>query len=235
MLPLLYIVRMDVEPDYLDEFVKWYDTRHGPDLIAAGFHSCNAYHAEVGGPLICNIYEIPDIAVFSGDAYVNVRVDDRQLTEEVLKKISNHSNTVFSQEATVGVDRDALRDDERPSRAGAVSAPVVSTLRFDVPAGAELQLARQFSGRYGDYLQSQAGFLRSRLLRQAGKHPLFPSSQPQWQIVNEWASLDAVAPQGGAQQAVPQLADALQVAAPTVEYTVAALSATLLNARGWTT
>ena len=77
MLPLLYVVRMDVEPDYIEPFVAWYDTRHGPDLIATGFHSCSAYHSFVGGPFICNVYEIPSVELLGSDAYVAVRQHDR--------------------------------------------------------------------------------------------------------------------------------------------------------------
>lgn len=41
MLPLLYVVRMDVEADYRPEFVTCYDPRHDRDLIGTGFHSCD--------------------------------------------------------------------------------------------------------------------------------------------------------------------------------------------------
>ena len=234
MLPLLYVVRMDVEAGYLDEFVKWYDTRHGPDLIAAGFHSCNAYHSVVGGPLICNVYEVPDVAIFSSDAYIDVRRDDQQLMNEVLHKISNHSNTTYSQVLTAGVPESALQPANRPSRRGAVTSPVVSTLRLDIADGAE----DRFLSWYGDVEVSRQaggpGFIAGRVGRQHGKHPLFPSSQPDWIILTEWATVTEAAGDGDPDAVATRYTEALGPDVSNLAYNVAALSATLLNATNWT-
>ena len=233
MLPLLYVVRMDVEPDYLAEFVKWYDTRHGPDLIDTGFHSCNAYHSTVGGPLICNVYEVPSVEIFSSKAYVAVREHDTQLVDEVLQKISNHSNTVYRQEVTVGVPEAALGPGERPSRSGAVTAPVVSTLRLDIAAEAvddfKAWFAESEHGRRG-----RPGYLCARLGKQHGKHPLFPSSQPEWLLLTEWATVEEAEADGDAKQIVDRVEAAFPSQLSRLEYNVAALSATLLNAHNWT-
>ena len=233
MLPLLYVVRMDVEPDYLAEFVKWYDTRHGPDLINTGFHSCNAYHSTLGGPLICNVYEVPSVEIFSSQAYVDVREHDKQLVNEVLHKISNHSNTVYRQEVTVGVPQAALDTGERPSRSGAVTAPVVSTLRLDIAE----QAIDDFKTWFGESEQerrSRGGYLRARLGKQHGKHPLFPSTQPEWLILTEWATLADAESDGDAEQVINRLRAAFPGQLSRFEYNVAALSATLLNAHNWT-
>lgn len=232
MLPLLYIVRMDVEPDYVDEFVKWYDTRHGPDLIASGFHSCSAYHSKVGGPFICNVYEVPDLAVFSSDAYVQVREDDRQLVDEVLIKISNHSNTVYTQDCVLGIPEVARREDTRPSRAGAVSAPVVSTLRLDISEQCISEFRQWFETTHGPALLS-AGALRVRLAYQDGKHPLFPSKQAEWVMLVEWASLSDAMATGPGDAPVEQASQANGWALDSLDYHVGALSATLLNADSW--
>ncbi|MYI19042.1 MAG: hypothetical protein F4121_02840, partial [Acidimicrobiia bacterium] len=188
MLPLLYVVRMDVEDDYLDEFVKWYDTRHGPDLIEVGFHSCNAYHSVVGGPFICNVYEVPDLEIFSSEAYVDVRRRDTQLVDEVLHKISNHSNTTYTQELTVGVPESALGPGSRPSRRGAVTSPVVSTLRLDIAEDAEEGFLSWYRADEAARQADRPGFIAGRVGRQHGKHPLFPSSQPDWIVLSEWAT-----------------------------------------------
>ena len=232
MLPLLYVVRMDVEPDYLAEFVKWYDTRHGPDLINTGFHSCNAYHCSTGGPLICNVYEVPSVEIFSSDAYVAVREHDTQLVDEVLHKISNHSNTVYRQEATVGVPDAALGAAERPSRAGAVAAPVVSTLRLDIAAEVEGRFAGWFVASERER-RDRPGYLRARLGKQYGKHPLFPSSQPEWLILTEWATLEEAESDGDAEQVVNRFEGAFPSQLSRLQYNIASLSATLLNAHNW--
>lgn len=231
MLPLLYIVRMDVEPDYLDEFVKWYDTRHGPDLIDAGFHSCNAYHCVDGEPLICNVYEVPSLSVFSSPEYESVRENDVQLMEEVLHKISNHSNTVYEQKAMIGVPPEAASPDTKPSRSGAVCAPVVSTVRFD--AEGESGPIDWFQSKESALLMEQQDFLRARLSRQCGKHPMFPSSQPDWFVLMEWASLDAARAHASHAETVERYRQIEGVRAETVQYNVAGLSATLLNTNNW--
>lgn len=234
MLPQLYVVRMDVEPDYLDEFVAWYDTRHGPDLIATGFLSCSAYHSVLGGPFICNVYEIPGLWVLESDAYVAVRKDDRQLADEVLKKISNHSNTVYTQDLVVGIPEAALRQDSRPSRAGAVSAPVVSTLRLELEEGQVDGFRRWFMGEEADVRKGAPGFLRMRAGFQSGKHPLFPSTQPNWIVLTEWTTIAEALSDHAADPVVDRYAAALGAGVSRLEYQIGALSATLLNTTDWT-
>jgi hypothetical protein len=234
MLPLLYVVRMDVEDDYLDEFVKWYDTRHGPDLIDTGFHSCNAYHSVAGGPLICNVYEVPDLEIFSSEAYVDVRRRDTQLVEEVLHRISNHSNTTYAQELTVGVPESALAPGSRPSRRGAVTSPVVSTLRLDIAAGAEDGFLSWYRATEASRLADRPGFVAGRVGRQNGKHPLFPSSQPDWITLTEWATVDEALGDGEGETVIERYREALGADVSNLAYNVAALSATLLNATNWT-
>lgn len=233
MLPLLYVVRMDVEADYLPEFVKWYDTRHGPDLIGTGFHSCNAYHARVGGPFICNVYEIPDIAIFSSPAYAAVREHDTQLTQEVLRKISNHSNTVYEQLEVAGIPKVALGKDRGPSRAGAVCAPVISTLRFDVEEARVADIRAWFRDVEAPALLGGRGALRARLARQCGKHPLFPSKQADWLLLVEWACLADALADGAPEACIARAVAAHPGALDRLEYGVSGLSATLLNCDNW--
>jgi len=235
MLPLLYVVRMDVETDYLDEFVRWYDTRHAPDLIGAGFFSCSAYHSRVGRPLVCNVYEVPSLEIFSSEAYVGVRQRDTQLMEEVLPRISNHSNTTYRQEIVVGAPVSAYRPDSRPSRAGAVSAPVVSTLRMDLADQSLPAFRAWFEGAESNRLSSRPGFLRSRLARQEGKHPLFPSKQPDWVVLTEWACLDDALADGSPVDVAKRYSDQSEAWVSRLEYNVCVLSATLLNSNAWTT
>ncbi len=234
MLPLLYVVRMDVEDGYLDEFVKWYDTRHGPDLIDTGFHSCNAYHSVVAGPFICNVYEVPDLEIFSSDAYVDVRRRDTQLVNEVLGKISNHSNTTYAQVLTAGVPQSALEPADRPSRRGAVTSPVVSTLRLDVAGGAEERFLSWYRDGEASRQADRPGFVAGRVGHQNGKHPLFPSSQPDWIVLTEWATVDEAVADGDPVAVASRYREALGPDVSNLEYNVAALSATLLNATNWT-
>ncbi len=233
MLPLLNVVRMDVETDYPSEFVRWYDTRHRPDLIGTGFHSCNAYHARVGGPFICNVYEIPDIGIFSSPAYAAVREHDTQLAQEVLLKISNHSNTVYAQLEVAGIPASALSEGPDPRRGGAVCAPVVSTLRLDVDEARVAGFRAWFREVEGPSLIGVRGALRARLACQSGKHPLFPSKQGNWLMVVEWACLGDALADGSPGDCIARVVAAHPGAVGRLEYGISGLSATLLNCDNW--
>ncbi|MDG1987937.1 MAG: hypothetical protein P8J18_08155 [Halieaceae bacterium] len=235
MLPLLYVVRMDVEREYLTEFVKWYDTRHGPDLIGTGFFSCNAYHSVVGEPFICNVYEIPSVEILSSDAYIDVRKNDSQLVNEVLNKISNHSNTTYQQVATEGFVIEGVGGRSvSPSRRTAVNSPVISTTCFDLTSSDE-KLLKQFVADYFELKnQPDGGLISLRLAKQSGKHPLFPSSQPEWILLAEWSNLET---------AKILFSDAPSSSEPSAELheivsnkksNIACLNATLLNPHTWT-
>jgi hypothetical protein len=95
---MLYLARMDVTPSFLPTFEEWYDTRHAPDLITSGFHSCSAFYALEGAPLVHNAYLIPSTDIFSSPKYLGARdpkVDT--LRPLVLDNVSNRSNTPYAQ------------------------------------------------------------------------------------------------------------------------------------------
>lgn len=94
----LYLARMDVTPSFLPTFEEWYDTRHAPDLITSGFHSCSAFYATEGAPLVHNVYLIPSVDIFTSPKYLGARdpkVDTLRPT--VLDNVSNRSNTPYAQ------------------------------------------------------------------------------------------------------------------------------------------
>lgn len=95
---MLYLARMDVTPSFLPTFEEWYDTRHAPDLITSGFHSCSAFYATDGAPLVHNVYLIPSVDIFTSPKYLGARdpkVDTLRPT--VLDNVSNRSNTPYAQ------------------------------------------------------------------------------------------------------------------------------------------
>jgi hypothetical protein len=75
--------------------------------------------------------------------------------------------------------------------------------------------------------------LRSRLIRQCGKHPSFPSKQADWQVLTEWASVDAARADGTPDEVVQRYTVVFNDAICDVQYHAALLSATLLNSNGW--
>ena len=190
--PHLYFARMDVSAVGLSEFKNWYDTKHAPDLIDAGFYSAQAYHCYVGGPLVCNLYEIRDSEIFYTTSYQQKRtVEHDPQRPHILEMVSNRSNTVYSQVATVGV---ALPTKEWESnyQIGAVESTVISTTRFEVPKARESYLDRWVREQEFPYLSAQVGCCGARLGRQAGRpHPANPSKEPNWVLLSEWVDQES--------------------------------------------
>jgi hypothetical protein len=231
-LPQIYMSRMDVEPAYVDTFVAWCKTRHWPDLVAVGFHSANGYLSVVGGPLSCNVYEIPGMEVFSPD-YVQIREVDEELQIIVREKISNHSLTIHDQVATCGVDDggvDAV-DDRRPSLRAGWSCPAMSSVRFDTPAGSDDEVLATHLDATFAALREQPSFVRARLLREADKHPTYPSPEPRWALLVEWADLDAAA--ASEPLLVGPLTERLADRVDRVKFNAARHVFSLRNEHGW--
>jgi hypothetical protein len=193
-LPRLYTARMDVDPSFLPRFAAWYEARHAPDLINAGFYSTQAYYSAVGTPLVCNIYEIPGAELFLCPAYQDARARDPQRAE-VLERISNRSNSVYEQVVTAA---------RAAGPVGPVRSPWVTTLRLDVPPAAAADLTAWYEGTEFPRLRARASFVSGRLGRQDGRHPTAPCEDPPWALFVEWAD-EPSAREGG-----PGLLPALQ-------------------------
>lgn len=228
-LPQIYMSRMDVEPEYLDKFTAWCKTRHWPDLVGVGFHSANGYHSVVGGPLSCNVYEIPGMHVFSPD-YAQIREVDEELQVIVREKISNHSLTIHDQVAVHGVDVDGV-DDQRPSLRAAWSCPAMSSIRFDAPEDADDEVVDLHRSTTFGVLAASPSFVRARLLREADKHPTYPSPEPGWALLVEWADIDAATASESA--LVDPLVDRFGEQVDRIIFNAARHVFSLRNDRGW--
>jgi len=199
-LPLIYVSRMDVQESYFDEFMTWCKIRHWPDVLGVGFLSANGYVSVSGTPRICNVYEIPGVEVFSRE-YDAVRANDEQLKVIVAEKISKHSLTVYSQLVTYGLPE--RPEESSPSLSQSWSCPALSAARFDLQANAtDTALSRDVQAIFTK-LALDARLLRARFLREFAKHPTYPSPEPAWSVLVEWANLAA------AENGVATLGDAL--------------------------
>src|SRR5262245_7649342 len=183
-LPTIYTARSDVESANLARVEDWYARRHAPDLIRAGFYTAQVYYSEVGAPRICNLYEIPGPELFTTQAYRDVAAKDAE-GPAVIALLTSRSNTIYDQVLTVNVPG-ASADWAGGGRAGAVTAPVVSTARFDLPPADEAALLDWYRSREFPRLQRQPGFMAGRVCRQGGPHPVAPSRDPRWFVINEW-------------------------------------------------
>ena len=187
--PKIYISRMDVVEEYRSDFFAWCKNRHWPDLIGAGFFSANGYTSVTGGPFVCNIYEIPGVEVFL-NGYESVRSNDEQLKVIVSQMISNHSLTVYDQLTSFATSGDTVQQiTDKPMLRDSVMGPAVLVIRFEARDLKTSDVLDFFRAMFFPRLAAYGGFIRGRLLRQAGKHPVYPSTQSEWCVVVEWASL----------------------------------------------
>lgn len=232
-LPQIYMSRMDVEIEYLDKFTAWCKTRHWPDLVGVGFHSANGYHSVAGGPLSCNVYEIPGMHVFSPD-YAQIREVDEELQVIVREKISNHSLTIHDQVAIHGLDaadRADDPDDVRPSLRAAWSCPAMSSVRFEASTDTDDEVIDVHRATTLPSLAESPSFIRARLLREADKHPTYPSPEPGWALLVEWADIDAAA--ASESSLVDPLVERLGDRVDRIMFNAARSVFSLRNDRGW--
>jgi hypothetical protein len=209
-LPTVYLARMDVEQAALPRFETWYATKHGPDLLDAGFFSAQAYHCRVGGPLVCNVYEIPSSEMFYTESYNSKRTPEHDPDRPwILDQVANRSNTAYEQVVTTGVTAADGPWTPGDGSAGAINSPAISTLRFDVDSVGDDEIIT-----WGELTLPQWGGHEMparavRLCRQAGRlHPSNPSSEAHWCLLFEWESVGSA------------------LAAPSLEHATTALTGT---------
>lgn len=227
LLPAVYLARMDVEPEELDFFNDWYRRKHAPDLIAAGFYSASAYHSLVGSPLVCNVYEIESSEIFYTTPYQQARTEERDPDRpRILENVSNRSNTVYQQLATAGVS-EPDRAWADGSRMGQITAPVITTVRFETPTSDDSRVIEWHQSAEFVRLKSVVGFQAGRLCRQAGRlHPANPSDQPRWLSLVEWKD-EASARSDGLSTEVSERLETAPFAAARIEFNLAARASAL--------
>jgi hypothetical protein len=106
----------------------------------------------------------------------------------VIALLTNRSNTIYDQVLTVNVPT-ATASWASGDRTGAVTAPALSTARFDVPEPDESALLDWYRSREFPRLQGRPGFRAGRLCRRGPPHPVAPSRDPRWLVINEWESV----------------------------------------------
>jgi hypothetical protein len=161
---MLYLARMDVTPSFLPIFEEWYDTRHAPDLITSGFHSCSAFYATDGAPLVHNVYLIPSVDIFSSPKYLGARdpkVDTLRPT--VLDNVSNRSNTPYAQRLVLNTQPGDIPE-----------VPFAAAAQFDSTDDVA-DLDARFTAAFAQY----GG--RVRLCQRSGSH-LNVSEEPEYYV-----------------------------------------------------
>jgi hypothetical protein len=219
-LPTIYTARSDVDSAHLARVEDWYARRHAPDLIHAGFYTAQVYYSEVGSPRICNLYEIPGPALFLTAGYRDVSAKDAE-GPEVIALLTSRSNTIYEQTFTVNV---SLPGGDlgwtQGSRVGGVTAPALSTVRFDAPGVDDRAVVEWYRSREFPRLQGHRGFLAGRLCRQGPPHPVAPSRDPRWFVIDEWDDIGTALADGATQEVLARHEAGLQSRLSRFDYNV---------------
>ncbi len=182
--PLVYMIRADITEDYVEPHHEWYARQHAPDLMAAGFWSARGYDSPVS-PILWNVYEVPDVAIFSSDAYNGGHKADPFL-ETAVKKLSGRTVSLYTQLHSVD------GTGSRQQRMTTLRGPLLASLRFDTPAE-PAAIERWFAERVVPAHRGVNGMRTVRLWEQREQHPKWPTTEPRWSIGVEWTSEDAIA------------------------------------------
>lgn len=197
--PLIYTSRSDCELDYLEKKRQWNIHTHGPDLIEVGFYSVQCYQSEAGEPLLCNIYEIPDVDIFRSQAYADIASRDPQ-REEVMSKLSRRSNSIYEQVRTANPP--GRTPGLVPYPVGRIAEPWATTLRLDIDPDTEAALVEWYERTEFRRLGTVPGFRSGRLCRQSAAHPTAKSQDPRWLALLEWESRGAAEANGRAGEVI---------------------------------
>lgn len=94
----LLVVWTDVAPEFEDEFNRWYDTEHVPQLLGVpGFLSGLRYRAVEGKPKYLAIYELTDEKVLKSEAFRQVRDNPTQWSRKIIPQFRNAQVAGFRQ------------------------------------------------------------------------------------------------------------------------------------------
>jgi hypothetical protein len=203
--PLIYMIRADIDADYVEPHHAWYARRHAPDLMAAGFWSARGFDSPKS-PGLWNIYEVPDVAIFSSEAYNSGHRSDPFL-ETAVNKLHGRTVSLYTQVETL--DGDGRKID----RLSTLRAPVVTVLRFETSASSDAIVA--WFRETVVPAQTRAGVRSVRLWEQREQHPKWPSTEPRWSVGVEWDSASALE-SAGTCAPLEQAAAALKLGASKV-------------------
>ena len=109
--PLIYIVRAELDADFVEPHHEWYARKHAPDVLGVGFLSARGYDATTA-PHMWNIYEVPNLDIFSLDIYNNMHKND-PFVALAIPKLQGRTVSVFTQVIIAGsgeIQRDEPSD-----------------------------------------------------------------------------------------------------------------------------
>lgn len=187
--PEVMLARHDVDPTFLRSYLDWYESMHAPDAIEMGHFTAQCYLVRLGAPMMCNVYESPDVAgVWEAASYDTIRSRD-QLRSSVLARIARKSNTAYLQLAS-SVTMAETGEWAVGGRIGGITAQYLTTTEFDT--NEPDQILPWFLDE-SERLGSVQGAKSTRLLRRSATiHPDTPSTEPEWTVLSEWTEVPAL-------------------------------------------
>jgi hypothetical protein len=174
--PLIYIVRAELAADFIEPHHEWYARKHAPDVLGVGFLSARGYDATTV-PHMWNIYEVPNVEIFSLDIYNNMHKND-PFVAQAIPKLQGRTVSVFTQVIIAGADGRDI------AGCPTFSGPRLVSLRFDAPGDAG-QTKEWFRASVVPSLAGKPGIHRIRLWEQQQSHPKWPTTEPRWSVAVE--------------------------------------------------
>jgi len=174
--PLIYVVRAELAADFVEPHHDWYARKHAPDVLGVGFLSARGYDATTA-PHMWNIYEVPNVEIFSLDIYNNMHKND-PFVALAIPKLQGRTVSVFTQVIIAGADGRDI------AGCPTFSGPRLVSLRFDTGGDAR-QTAAWFRESVVAPLAGKAGINRVRLWEQQQSHPKWATTEPHWSVAIE--------------------------------------------------
>jgi hypothetical protein len=174
--PLIYIVRAELADDFIEPHHDWYARKHAPDVLGVGFLSARGYDATTA-PHMWNIYEVPNVDIFSLAIYNDMHKND-PFVALAIPKLQGRTVSVFTQVIIAGADGRDI------AGCPTFSGPGLVSLRFDT-AGDARQTAAWFRESVVAPLAGNAGINRIRLWEQQQSHPKWATTEPRWSVAVE--------------------------------------------------
>jgi len=150
-----FMVYVDIDAQHVQEFNKWYNEEHLPELLSVpGILSAARYEAVKGGPQYLACYELESVAVMQTPAFTN-----RPRTPWGQKV----SPSVIGKNLTRIVGEQIYPDGVEMSERG--MAPVLQIGRMSVPAEIDAEWNAWYSGEYVPGYRKVPGVIYARRYR----------------------------------------------------------------------
>ena len=99
----LLFVMIDIEPEFEEEFNRWYEQEHLPERLSCeGFFNGRRFQALEGGPKYLATYELENPEVLDGPAYQRL-LPPTEWTRRVSAHFTSHVRSVYREITPTGL------------------------------------------------------------------------------------------------------------------------------------